>query len=173
MEPSGTAFSDDALPPAGHGRLAGPGAVDVDRTYRCNDGSPEGLRRTTGPGMSTSPEPPAVPFHENAGFLATNLLPEHTGVEGAVLWVFAGEFSRADAQHGPRVLVVPGHEPGVATLIDAVAVTIASPPGAFGGLPEAVKRQVVEWVERNRDVLLKYWQGEMATNDALDLLVRV
>jgi hypothetical protein len=64
--------------------------------------------RPTVQGMWARPQPMAVRFHEDAGFLASNLLPEHTGVEGGMVWIFAGEFSRTDAQHGPRILVVPG-----------------------------------------------------------------
>jgi hypothetical protein len=145
----------------------------VDRAYQCNDGSPEDLRCTTGSGMSTSPEPPAVRFHADAGFLATNVLPEHTGVEGAVVWFFAGEFSRNEVQHGPRILVVAGRELRVASLFQSVAVTLAGPPNVLGSLPGKIEPLVVEWVERNRDVLLEYWQGEMATDDAIELLVRV
>lgn len=87
-----------------------------------------------------------------------DLLPEHTGVDGVVVWIFAGEFSRTEAQYGPRILVVPGHELRVESLID---------------LPDKIEPQVVEWVERNRDVLLEYWRGGMATDDAIELLVRV
>jgi hypothetical protein len=112
-------------------------------------------------------------FIDDAGFLATNLASDHTGVEGAVVWIFAGEFSRADAHHGPRLLVVPGRGRGVGSLIDAVAVTIANPPEVLGCLPDKIEPQVIEWVELNRDVLLKYWRGGMATDDAIELLVRV
>jgi hypothetical protein len=140
-------------------------------------GFEQGSRRNTflavhSGGIPSSSESIAARFVEDAGFLASNLLPEHTGVDGAVVWIFAGEFSRADAQHGPRVLVVPGRELRVATLIDAVAVTLATPPDVLGSLP-GESDQVVEWVERNRDVLLEYWQGEMATDDALELLARL
>jgi hypothetical protein len=43
----------------------------------------------------------------------------------------------------------------------------------MGALPDMVERHVVEWVERNRDVLLRYWKGKMATDDAIKLLVRI
>jgi hypothetical protein len=112
-------------------------------------------------------------FVEGAGFLASNLLPEHTGVEGAVVWIFAGEFSRTESHYGPRILVVPGRELGVESLSDAVAVTIASLPEILDCLPDKIEPHVVAWVERNRDVLSIYWQGEMATDDAFELLVRV
>jgi hypothetical protein len=62
---------------------------------------------------------------------------------------------------------------GLRIAYDAVAVTIASPPVVLGTLPAAVERKVFAWVERNREVLLRYWQGEMATDDAVDLLVDV
>ena len=39
-------------------------------------------------------------------FLASNLRSETTGIEGAVLWIFAGEF--AGTELGPRILVVIG-----------------------------------------------------------------
>jgi hypothetical protein len=112
-------------------------------------------------------------FIDDAGFLATNLASDHTGVEGAVVWIFAGEFSRTESHHGPRVLVVPGRELGVESLSGSVAVTITSAPEVLGALPGDVERQIVEWTKRNRDVLLEYWQGRMATGDALELLVHV
>jgi hypothetical protein len=123
--------------------------------------------------LSPPTERLAARFIEDAGFLASNLLPEHTGVEGAIVWIFAGEFSHVEPQLGPRLLVVPGRELGVGSLIDAVAVTITSPPEVLGSLPLKVERGVVEWVERNRDVLFRYWQGDMATSHAIELLVRV
>ena len=123
--------------------------------------------------MPSSSESITARFVEHAGFLASNLLPEHTGVEEAIVWIFAGEFSRTDAQDGPRILVVPGRELGIESLIDAVAVTVASPPVVLGCLPDQIEPQVIEWVERNRVVVLGYWQGEMATGDAIERLVRV
>jgi hypothetical protein len=41
-------------------------------------------------------------------FILSNLRPSDTGVEGAVLWISAGEFDPREAQHGPRIMVTLG-----------------------------------------------------------------
>jgi hypothetical protein len=112
-------------------------------------------------------------FHPDAGFLLCNLLSEHTGVEGAVLWIAAGEPTSNESALGARVLVVVGQKLTVDSLSGAVSVTLTVPPEVLGTLPHEVALKAVEFVERNRDVLGEYWRGEMGTGVAMDLLVRV
>lgn len=115
----------------------------------------------------------ASTFHENAGYLSTNLLPDLTGVEGGVVWIFMGEPSRDDTALGPRILVVPGARLGVDSLADAAAVRVTTPPEIIGVLPPKLAMQAIAFAEANRAVLHLYWLGEMSTQNALDLLVRV
>ncbi len=112
-------------------------------------------------------------LHPDAGFLLCNLLSEHTGVDGAVLWVAAGEPTSNESALGPRVLVVVGQKLTVDSLSEAVSVTLTVPPEVLGTLPHEVALKAVEFVETNRDVLIEYWRGEMATTELLELLVRV
>jgi len=105
-------------------------------------------------------------------FLASNLGPETTGVEGAVLWIFAGEF--AGVALGPRILVVIGGDKMSAEwLRGAVSVRLTCPPEVVGELPCTVRRQVIEFVEKNRNALLQHWNGERASKETLNLLQRI
>ena len=111
-------------------------------------------------------------FVEDAGFLLSNLLPKHTGVTGSVIWFAAGEYSRTDSQYGPRIQVALGDRLTLDGLADSVAVLLTNPPRVLGTLPNVTAAQVVTFVERNRIALLEYWDGEMATSDVIERIVR-
>jgi hypothetical protein len=123
--------------------------------------------------MLTPPEKVAARFHEDAGYLSSTLRSEDSGVDGTVIWFFAAEPSHAEAQHGPRIQVALGDRLTLEGLATSVGVTITSPPRVLGTLPPDVVKQVVEFVDKNRDALFTYWQGEMATSDVMDLIERV
>ena len=123
--------------------------------------------------MSTSTERLSHAFHENAGFLAANLGDESTGVDGAVVWIFAGEPTRSGSVLGPRLWVVAGAACSVENLSGAVVVTLSRPPEVFGALPPALERKALQFVEVNRDVLVRYWRGRMDTQQMIDRLARV
>ena len=106
-------------------------------------------------------------------WLMSNLSPSHTGVDGAVIWVSAGEFCGAEAQHGPRIKVVLGTKLTPDGLREAASVTLTSPPEVLGTLPGKVRDLAVEFVRRNRDALLRHWNCELDTRETLDLLQRV
>lgn len=112
-------------------------------------------------------------FHENTGYLSTSLLPDVTGVEGAVFGIVMGEPTCNETALGPRILVVPGARLSVDSLQDAAAVRVTTPPEIIGTLPPRLARKAVAFVEANRGVLNLYWLGEMGTGDAIDLLVGV
>jgi hypothetical protein len=84
-------------------------------------------------------------------------------VNGAVLWVAAGEFCEADAHRGPRLLVVLGEELSAANLDTAAVVTLEAVPEVHGELPLEVRRAVCFFIVRNREILLSYWRGEIDT----------
>ena len=106
-------------------------------------------------------------FHLEA---MSNLLPEDTGVDGAVIWISAGEFHGVDAQHGPRVKVVLENKITTEGLRDSVSVRITDPPVVLGSLPGNIRKQVIRFIERNRDVLLRHWNGELGAKETLNLL---
>lgn len=103
----------------------------------------------------------------------SNLLPKDTGVEGAVIWISAWEFYGVDSQHGPRIKVVLGNKITTEGLRDAVSVRITDPPVVLGTLPGSIRKQVLRFVDRNRDVLLRHWNGELDSKDTLNLLEHV
>jgi len=54
-----------------------------------------------------------------------------------------------------------------------VVVTLSRPPEVFGALPPALERKALQFVEANRDVLVRYWRGRMDTQQMIDVLARV
>ena len=113
---------------------------------------------------------------KTAGFqleAMSNLLPKDTGVNGAVIWISAGEFHGVDAQHGPRIKVMLGIKITTEGLSDSVSVRITDPPVVLGSLPGNIKKQVIRFVEKNRDVLLRHWNGELGSKETLNLLEHV
>ena len=112
-------------------------------------------------------------FHENAGFLSSSLSQEVTGVDDAVIWIFAGEPTQNESALGPRILVVIGHKVALDALAEAPAVRVSPPAEILGTLPARVAMQAAAFVDSNRDVLHRYWLGGMGTADMIDLLVRV
>jgi hypothetical protein len=99
-----------------------------------------------------------------------NIRTRRTGIEGAVIWVSPGEFGGKDSQHGPRIKVMLGNKVTTEGLDDAVSVRISDPPEVLGKLPGNVKKQVIKFVDLNRDVLLGHWKGETDTEEMLALI---
>ena len=111
-------------------------------------------------------------FSPDAGFLMSTLGSEETGIDRVVICVCAGEFGSTGNQLGPRLLVVLGDRLSTESLKDATTVQLTSPPQLAGNLPPGIARQVTEFINTNRDVLLRYWSGGLGTRDMLDLLRR-
>jgi hypothetical protein len=103
----------------------------------------------------------------------SNLRPNDTGVKGAVIWVSAGEFAGADAQHGPRIKVVLGEKITTDGLKEALSVRLTEPPEVLGELPGKLKKQAIAFVNANREVLLRYWSFEIGTPEMVRLLQRI
>lgn len=109
-------------------------------------------------------------FNADAGFLMSHFGPQTTGIEGAIICVFAGEFERPGHELGPRLLVALGNKLTTDSLNDAVTVFLTDPPQIIGELPDRVGTEVVEFVNKNRDAVLGYWNCELDTKETLDLL---
>jgi hypothetical protein len=103
----------------------------------------------------------------------SNLPPVDTGVADAVIWVSSGEFVGTKSQHGPRVKIIPGTKITKEGLSDAASVTITKPPRVIGTLPGKLKKQVIDFVNLNRVILLQYWRNEISTRQMLDGLVKL
>ena len=99
----------------------------------------------------------------------SNLRSKTTGVDGAVIWVSAGEFSDSDLQHGPRIKVVVGAKITSDGLRDAVSVRLTNPPDMLGTLPTKIRSQVVEFINRNREVLTRHWNGEIDSKEMFEV----
>jgi hypothetical protein len=70
---------------------------------------------------------------------------------------------------------MPGQNSRNEGLKRAVQVRLTSPPEVLGTLPGELAQQVVQFVEKNRDLLFRDWKGGMSTLEAfnlVDLLLR-
>lgn len=106
-------------------------------------------------------------------WLLSNLPAQSTGIEGTVVWISAGEFAIEDAQYGPRILVAVGDKCGAQELQHAVLVRLTRPPKIVGPLPAEIRRKTAMFVEKNRDILVRHWDGELGSEETLALLERV
>ncbi|HLH20379.1 MAG TPA: hypothetical protein VKX45_24340 [Bryobacteraceae bacterium] len=95
-----------------------------------------------------------------------NLFPKHTGLPFVVWMSYKG-----GAQHDVRVKVSPGPK---AIPSEMVSVAIRPNVHVVEGHMDASDLAVLKkWIELNHDVLLKYWEGEIDTKDALDAIRQV
>ena len=118
--------------------------------------------------IESRPAPPQADFAVEA---MSSVLPEDSGIEGAVLWISPGEADGKDLQHGPRLKVVLGAKVTAESLRGSVSVKITDFLRRLGGaLPGKVKRQVVAFIRLNQDVLLRHWRGELGSKQTLNLL---
>lgn len=100
----------------------------------------------------------------------SNLRSKSTGVDGAVIWISAGEFEGKSLRHGPRIKVVEGDKITAETLKDAVSVTIDSDPRVIGKLSSKVQTQVIRFVQLNLEALKGHWDGDL---DAVEVLSKI
>ena len=94
-------------------------------------------------------------------FTLSNLSPKRTGLP-FVVWISP----KAGARHDVRVKVSPGPraKPG-----EFVTVSVRPKVAIIGGtMPSPQLALLRKWVELNRDVLVKFWEGEIEyTEDVL------
>ena len=96
-------------------------------------------------------------------FEMANLFPKHTGLP-FVVWISY----KGGAQHDVRVKVSPGPK---ATRAGMTSVAIRPKVRVVEGSMSAGElASLTKWIELNREVLLKYWEGEIDTKDALDTI---
>lgn len=95
-----------------------------------------------------------------------NLFPKHTGLP-FVVWISY----KGGAQHDIRVKVSPGPK---ALASEMVSVAIRPDVHVAAGKMSAADLALLRsWIELNRDVLLKYWEGEIDTKDAVDSIRQI
>jgi len=101
-----------------------------------------------------------------APFEMANLFPKHTGLP-FVVWISY----RGGARHDVRVKVsrnakaLPGEMASV-----AIRPQVEIVEGEMSGRDFLLLR---EWIEKNRAVLVSYWEGDIDTQDALEALAKV
>jgi hypothetical protein len=106
-------------------------------------------------------------------WLLSNLRTSATGIDGAVVWVSAGEFLEAEQHLGPRLMIVIGKSLRFDRLTDAISVRLTDPPEVLGELPDETERQVVQFVALNRDALLAHWRDETSMREMVDAITSI
>lgn len=99
-------------------------------------------------------------------FLMANLFPKHTGLP-FVVWISA----RGGARHDVRVKVSPNAK---ALPEEMASVAIRPETHVVEGVidPEDYTL-LLRWIILNRETLIKYWEGDIDTQDALEKLVKI
>jgi hypothetical protein len=92
----------------------------------------------------------------------SNILPEDSGIKGAVLWINPGTVGGKKLKHGPR-LKVTLH--GSST---SVSVTITQPARILGKLPKKVEKDVFAFIALNYDLLMDFWNDKMGSKAFLN-----
>lgn len=102
----------------------------------------------------------------DAPFEMANLFPKHTGLP-FVVWISA----RGGARHDIRVKVSPDPK-ALPSEVASVAIrpTVRVVEGDVDSDGLAL---LTRWIELNRDVLIKHWEGDIDTKDALDSILPV
>ena len=98
-----------------------------------------------------------------APFEMANLFPKHTGLP-FVVWISY----RGGAQHDVRVKVSPGPK-----VLASQMVSVAIRPNVRvveGQMSAGDLAQLAKWVALNRDVLVRYWDGDIDTKDAIEAI---
>jgi len=94
-------------------------------------------------------------------FDMANLFSKHTGLP-FVVWISY----KGGAQHDVRVKVSPGPN-----ALPSQMVSVAIRPNVHvvkGSMAAGDLALLTKWIELNRDVLLRYWDGDIDTKDAID-----
>lgn len=97
-------------------------------------------------------------------FEVANLFPKHTGLPFVVWISYCG-----GAQHDVRVKVSPGPK-ALPFELSSVAIRPNVVEGSLSGSDLAL---LSRWVDLNGDVLIRYWDGEIDTKDALDAICAI
>src|SRR6266571_6032510 len=96
-------------------------------------------------------------------FEMANLFSKHTGLP-FVVWISY----KGGAQHDVRVKVSPGPK-----VFPSQMVSVAVRPYVHvveGKMSASDLAGLTKWIELNRDVLVKYWEGDIDTKDAVDAI---
>ena len=102
-------------------------------------------------------------YAAEALFEMANLFSKHTGLP-FIVWISY----KGGAQHDVRVKVSPG-----AKALPSEMVSVAIRPNirvVEGRMSASDLALLTKWVEMNRDVLVKYWDGEIDTKDAVEAI---
>lgn len=99
-----------------------------------------------------------------------NLAPDTTGIESVMVW--ASQAQDGALRHGPRVKV-SAHKTNKMIPADVFVLTIQNDPQIVAGechLDSDTIEDVKDWVSKNKELLLKYWKGEISTKQFVNEL---
>lgn len=99
-----------------------------------------------------------------------NLAPDTTGIKSIMVW--ASQAQDGAQQHGPRIKV-SAHKTNKMIPTDVFVLTIQNNPQIVTGecyLDADTLEDVKDWVSNNKELLLKYWKGEISTKQFVNQL---
>lgn len=98
-------------------------------------------------------------------FEMANLGPRTTGIPNFIIWISTGEGLR----HGPRIKIVKGSRWKKG---ESSTIPLEGMPRVIGNadVNQDEFSEIVEWINLNRDLLIKYWKNEILTDDLIPLL---
>ncbi len=102
----------------------------------------------------------------DALFEMANLFPKHTGLP-FVVWISTGQ----GVQHDVRVKVSRGPK-----AIPSQMISVALRPNVHivqGAMTAADLALLERWIELNKEVILRYWEGSIDTIDAMKAIQAV
>jgi hypothetical protein len=102
-----------------------------------------------------------------------SISPKKTGIKRVIIW--ASQAQDGAMRHGPRVKV-SAHYTEKLNTDDLFVLTIQDNPQIVAGecyLSSDTEEDVKTWVSNNKELLLKYWRGEILTDEFLDIVEKI
>ena len=96
-----------------------------------------------------------------------------TGIENVIVW--ASQAQDGAKRHGPRIKV-SSHYTSKAKADDFFVLSIQDDPQVVAGesfLKTDDLQDIKDWVVLNKEALMKFWNGELLTDEFLKLLAKV
>lgn len=105
-------------------------------------------------------------------FGMSNLRSDETGIQGVVIWISTGWVAGKRLKHGPRIKVYRGKKANQSTYMASVSCE-AVPRVVDGTLKPALERLVSAFVVKNLDTLLRHWDLDIDSTEAVGAIKKL
>ena len=104
---------------------------------------------------------------EDEGFNMASLKPSQTGIDNSVFVSVKGR-----AQHAARIKIAIDPPNSFDDTCQTVSIAIHDYREIGEGLTPQLRAQARRFIDRNRSLLIDYWNGKLATEDFMSALKR-